>query len=235
MSGLHRLMPNFTPKPYAWGQLRDRKAAVPVYFILLEYIEFIPGQLPNRDVLAQRVAELHRRSISPTGCFGYHLTTYDGGKTQSVKWDASWPSFFTTLLDTAHGHDVSANGRSAELEPLLTRTRTHLIPRLLGALGEIEPVLIHGDMWEGNIGVSRRTLEPYVFDCAAYYAHHEMEMGVWYAERHELSRGGYVKAYLELVETSEPKAECHDRIRLYSTKTNLMFSACSGQRDVRRL
>ena len=252
MSDLHRLMPDFVPKPLAWGMLNDttkeEKATVdgkeqvtqiPVYFILLEFIQCV-HKLPDKAVLVERVAELHRKSESPTGQFGYHLTTYDGAKTQVVDWDPSWTSFFTKLLAEAYRHDVVANGVWPELDRLFQRTLSHLVPRLVGALESdgrsVRPVLIHGDMWDGNIAIDRKTGTPRVFDAAVYYAHHEMEMAIWHAPRHRLSRGGYVEEHRSRFGASEPASEFFDRILLYSTKTNLMYSACSpGDRGIRQL
>ena len=252
MSDLHRLMPDFAPKPHAWGMLNDTTkeertkvdgkeeiTQIPVYFILLDFIHCMHS-LPDKAALVERVAELHRKSESPTGQFGYHLTTYDGAKTQVVDWDPSWTSFFTKLLAEAYRHDVAANGVWLELDRLFQRTLTHLIPRLVGALESdgrsIRPVLIHGDMWDGNIAINKKTRNPCVFDAAVYYAHHEMELAIWHAPRHKLSQGGYVEEYTSKFGASEPTYEFRDRIMLYSTKTNLMFSACCpGHPGIRQL
>ena len=238
MSDLYRVTPHFVPRPIGWGPMKDEhKLEVDTWFILFDFIRFRPNTLPSPDLLAQRVKELHFHpgSVSPTGQFGYPIQTFDGALSQSVAWDPSWPSFFAKLLRTAAQHDTARNGPWAALERLLARTVSHLIPRLLGALEDVTPVLIHGDMWDGNIGVDRVTGQLYVFDCAAYYAHNEMEIGIWYAARHKLSYGGYIDAYLGQVGRAEPRRECLDRIRLYSAKTNLMFSACTGNESGRWL
>jgi protein-ribulosamine 3-kinase len=227
MSELHKLMPNMVPKPYAWGQLKD--VTSPVSFFLIEFKNFLPG-LPDPVKLGSRLAELHQKSVSPTGQFGFHLTTYDGAKTQVLDWDPSWASFFSKLLAEAYRHDLEANGRWDELDRVFARTRSHLVQRLLGVLESdgrsIKPCLIHGDLWEGNIGNDIETGDPWIFDAAAYYAHNEMELGIWRAERHDLRAKIYRNAYLQIMHPSEPADECDDRNRLYSVKTNLMYSAC---------
>ena len=104
-----------------------------------------------------------------------------------------------------------------------------VIPRLLGALGvegrTIKPMLIHGDLWEGNIGTDRVTGNLYVFDAASYYAHNEMELGIWRCDHHRLKSKAYKIDYLRNFEASEPVDEWDDRNRLYSVKTQLMYSA----------
>ncbi|KAL1967177.1 hypothetical protein VTN77DRAFT_3468 [Rasamsonia byssochlamydoides] len=229
MSELHNLMPNFVPKPYAWGKLKGLPSSSPVYFFLIEFKNFSDG-LRDPVRLGSRLAELHRKSVSPTGKFGFHMTTYDGARTQVVEWDSSWTSFFSKLLAVAYRHDVETNGCWEELDKVFNCTLSHLIPRLLGVLESggrsIKPCLIHGDLWEGNIGTDIETGDPWIFDAAAYYAHHEMELGIWRAERHQLRAKIYRKEYLRNMEPSGPVDEWDDRNRLYSVKTNLMYSAC---------
>ncbi|KKA23751.1 hypothetical protein T310_2203 [Rasamsonia emersonii CBS 393.64] len=229
MSELYNLMPTLVPKPYAWGALKG--VSSPVYFLLVEFKHFRSGRLPDPVKLGSRLAALHRKSVSSTGKFGFHMTTYDGARTQAVEWDSSWTSFFSKLLAEAYRHDVETNGHWEELDRVFTRTQSHyLIPRPVGVLESggrsIKPCLIHRDLWEGNIGTDAETGDPWIFDAAAYYAHHEMELGIWRAERHELRAEIYREEYFRHMLPSEPVEECDDRNRLYSVKTNLMHSAC---------
>lgn len=67
--------------------------------------------------------------------------------------------------------------------------------------------LIHGDLWDGNIATDAENGNPVIFDCGAYYAHNEMELGIWRAERHELKDEVFRHEYLRNFEASEPKEE----------------------------
>lgn len=231
MQELHKLAPEFVPRPYAYGKLNGRvPLSVDTYFLLMEFRDFAGNSMPDAAKLGKSLAELHDRSQSPNGMFGFPLTTYDGSKTQVVDWDSSWTSFFSKLLAEAYRHDIETNGQWDDLHAVFERTQTHLIPRLIGALEtdgrSVKPCLIHGDLWDGNIGTDANTGLPFIFDAAVYYAHHEMELGIWRAERHRLRAMIYRKEYIRNMMPSEPVSEWDDRNRLYSTKTNLMHSAC---------
>ena len=236
MTELHKAAPHFVVRPVGWGKLKS--ATPPSHFLLMEFKEFIEG-LPDPVQLGERVAAMHKNSSSPTGMFGFPIQTFDGARLQAVGWDPSWTSFFSKLLAESYRQDTEANGLWPELDAVYSKVQYRLIPRLIGALEaegrRIEPVLIHGDMWDGNVGTESTTGKPWIFDCAAYYAHSEMELGIWRAERHGLKDPVYRDEYLKHMERSEPKEEWDDRNRLYSSKTNLMHSACFRGSPARKL
>lgn len=230
MTELWKLSPEFVVKPIAWGKLADTPKDCT--FLLMEFKNFDsqPAK-PDARKLAKRVAELHKRSQAQSvtgGRFGFPVQTFDGARLQAVGWDTSWTSFFSTLLAEAYRQDVAANGVWPALDTAYRQVQSDLIPRLLGVLEQegrrVTPTLIHGDLWEGNVGTDAVTGEPWIFDCAVFYSHHEMEMGIWRAARHAFSRDGYIPAYLK--EFGKYDDETEDRIRLYSAKTNLMYSIC---------
>jgi protein-ribulosamine 3-kinase len=90
--------------------------------------------------------------------------------------------FNRKLLAGTAALDVKTNGPLEELAEVVERTLSHVIPRLLGALESngrrVRPCLIHGDLWEGNIGTEFGSGNIYIFDSCAYYAHHEMEIAI---------------------------------------------------------
>ncbi|KAK8045008.1 hypothetical protein PG993_005032 [Apiospora rasikravindrae] len=228
MAALHQAAPDLVPRPIAWGNLKTMNAP-PSFFILVEFKEFSPG-LPDPVKLGARLAAMHRNTACPHAGFGFHIQTYDGARVQDVTLQEKWTPFFSRLLAEAYRQDVEANGVWPELEVVYNRVQSHLIPRLIGVLEEdgrsVTPVLIHGDLWDGNICNDTETGDPWIFDCATYYAHNEMELGIWRAERHQLKAEVYRQEYLRNYEASEPKDEWEDRILLYSAKTNFMFSVC---------
>lgn len=232
MATLHAAAPQLVPKPIGWGKLKSVSPSS--YFLLVEFKDFVPDTMPDPVRLGARVAAMHQSPAarSPTGTFGFPVQTFDGSRTQAVDWDPSWTSFFSKLLVKAYEHDTKANGVWPDLDAAYRRVQTHLIQRLIGALEaggrRVEPVLIHGDMWDGNVGTEKGTGDPWIFDCAAYYGHNEME-------RHQLKAEAYSREYLRNCDPSEPKDEWDDRNRLYSAKTNFMHSACFSGSPARNL
>lgn len=153
MSALYEASPTFVPKPRGTGMLKLESP--PTYFFICDFLDF-SDQMPDPAKLGAQLADLHRRSFSPNGKFGFHVPTYDGRLPQTVEWNDSWASFFANLLVGVLRLDVVTNGPWKELEDIVDRTVQEVIPRLLGALESegrsVKPCLIHGDLWEGNIG-----------------------------------------------------------------------------------
>ncbi|KAK3309391.1 Fructosamine/Ketosamine-3-kinase, partial [Chaetomium strumarium] len=228
MHEIHKTLPSIAPQPHGYGKCREENA----HFYLCDFLN-IDHHLPNPERLGEKLAELHRKSQSPTGKFGFYCTTFDGKLPLTTTWDSSWTSFFTRLLRDVYKLDVEVNGFWQELDDALQVTFDKLIPRLLNPLTAegrtIKPCLIHGDLWESNIGTDSRTGEIYIYDACAYYAHHEKEVGIWRCRHHQLFDGEYREHYFMNIPPSEPVGEYDDRNRLYSVETLLINSAhCPG-------
>ncbi|EXJ92440.1 hypothetical protein A1O3_00991 [Capronia epimyces CBS 606.96] len=228
MSELYNTMPSFVPKPYGWGKYARGSAEPETYFFLAEFID-MSDRPPEPTQLCTKLAQLHRDSVSPTGQFGFHITTCQGRIPQAVAgWESSWTVYFTRLLQHVMELDMATNGPWAELERLEDRLVSHVVPRLLDALVQngrsVKPSLIHGDLWEGNTGTAYRTGEIYLFDAAAMYAHHELEIGDWRCHYNKIHSKVYTKTYLRYNHPSEPREEWDDRNRLYSIYYNVIYS-----------
>ena len=72
------------------------------------------------------------------------------------------------------------HGSDEEMRHLHTIIVEKVIPRLLRPLetggNEIQPCLVHGDLWDGNTSTNARTNEPLIFDGSSIYAHNECEV-----------------------------------------------------------
>jgi protein-ribulosamine 3-kinase len=226
MTELHKTMPNFVPKPHSWGRYRAEN--IDAYFFLQEFID-MSDQLPDPDQLCSKLSILHRTSVSPTGKFGFHITSCQGHVPQAVTpWETCWTDLFARLFQHVADLDTKTNGHWEALSILEKKILSHVIPKLIGNLERegrsIKPCLIHGDLWEGNTGTSCETGDVYIFDSGAFYAHNEMEMGNWRCHYNKIHDDIYTRTYLRYYERSEPCEEWDDRNRMYCIYYNIIYS-----------
>jgi protein-ribulosamine 3-kinase len=75
LKAMHSVCPEFVPEPYAHGQYdQDGKQ---MYFLIEEF-RLVGEQPPDPVRFTAKLAELHKKSVSPTGKFGFHTTTCHG-------------------------------------------------------------------------------------------------------------------------------------------------------------
>lgn len=227
---LHEAIPDSSPKPIGWGSL-GTTSNLEGFFILLEFISFSKNELPDVTKTAKLVAALHDAGESSEKNFGSPVPTFDGIFHHVNGWEQSWPALFSKMLSQAFKCDMTTNGYWPELEATYIKVQDAVIPRLLGELEndgrKVKPCFIHGDLWEGNIRTEKDTGKLYIFDSNGYYAHSEMELAYWITEHHRMRKDGYCEAYFQCRKPSNPAHEAKDRIRLYSVKPYLMYSAHS--------
>ncbi|OQE01740.1 hypothetical protein PENVUL_c041G05535 [Penicillium vulpinum] len=101
MSELYKTMPSIVPVPRGYGKCLDSDD----HFFLCDYLE-MDHRTPNEAKLAASISELHRTSVSPTGQFGFHVTTYDGRLPLMTNWDSNWVSFYGKLLEGVYNLDI---------------------------------------------------------------------------------------------------------------------------------
>lgn len=218
MKEIHDTLETAVPTPRGYGPCRDRPGT---YFYVCDYIA-VTHDLPDPVRLGKKLAELHHSSKSPNGMFGFHCPTYDGDQIINTTWDSSWTAFFKRRIHEAYLLDLERNGPWKLYEDVVKIALEKLIPRLLDVLTDngraIRPVLIHGDLWESNIGTDEETDEIYFWDACAYYAHHEREVAMWRCAHHQMTDEKYRGEYFKNYPPSEPRQEADDRNRLYSVE-----------------
>ena len=69
MTAIQAVSPSFAPKPIAWGTFNSKSE---LYYFLCGFHD-MDGETPNAKTFAARLAEMHHKSISPTG--KQYLTT----------------------------------------------------------------------------------------------------------------------------------------------------------------
>lgn len=219
LSVFHAINPKICPKVYGWGNYTEGDT----HFLLMDFLR-MSDALPNLSKFCEMIADVHQTSVSPTGMFGFMVPNTHGKNLQPNHWDSSWRRVFSRLITEFHKADLEMNGPWPEYEDAFKTLTAQTIPKLLDPLQEegrnLKPCLVHGDLWEGNVGTNLDTGDPVLFDISAMYAHNEYELGMW---RRDVVKFGqpYIKRYQILVKSSEPEEQWDDRNRLYSIKFNM--------------
>jgi protein-ribulosamine 3-kinase len=201
------------------------------HFFLCEFFEMTsPGihVVPPQEVW-RRVTELHEKSVSPTGKFGFHVQTYIGDIPQHVEWNSSWSDFFAKMLVNMKAFETGIRGPWKD-DSLFPKILQEVVPRLIGALERdgrtIKPSLIHGNIF-GHWARRYDTKDTVFYNPCSYFAHSEMELAF-------LARAGsydlncedrdMVQHVLDEKGLSEPKDEWCDRQQLYFVYFRLVES-----------
>ena len=173
MTALHDTLPYLTPLPVAWGSYA---ADSNVHFFLCGFVE-MTDELPDVQGLGASLAELHKKGLSPNGKYGFSVPTLQGTIPQYTEWTDSWEKFFTNSLKTVMDNELKSQGPNEEVEHLYTETLSKVVPRLLRPLETggrtIQPRLVHGDIWDGNVSTDIATNTPVIYDATCIYAHNE--------------------------------------------------------------
>ncbi|PVH80069.1 hypothetical protein DL98DRAFT_549325 [Cadophora sp. DSE1049] len=211
LKALHAVIPANTPEPIAYGTYaRDPSR----HFLLCSFHE-MKDVMPSTEKIISVVAELHEKSISHRGKFGFHYTTHAGNHPLQTTWCDSWENFFSRQFREEVKWEKSFQGQNGEMDELVAVIYEKVIPRLLRPLQtggrSTKPSLCNGDLWHGNVGVDVATDDPILCDPCAIYAHNECECSTtcW--------RGDQIAtAYHKLIKPSEPVEDYDDRNALYA-------------------
>ncbi|XP_042039067.1 protein-ribulosamine 3-kinase, chloroplastic isoform X2 [Salvia splendens] len=190
------------PQPFKYGALPSGGS-----YIIMEFIEFGASRF-NQAALGRKLAEMHKAGESTKG-FGFDVENTIGSTPQINTWTSDWIEFYGVHR---LGYQLKL-ARQQFGDSLIYEKGQRLIknmaPLFNGAV--LEPCLLHGDLWSGNISYDK-TGEPLILDPACYYGHNEAEFGMsWCAG----FVGSFYDAYFEVMPKQTGWEERRDLYTLY--------------------
>ena len=132
-------------------------------FLVLEFIETSGMNKQHFEKLGQGIAQLHKTLFSH---FGADHDNYIGLLPQKNAYRSSFADFFWELELAIKKHHFTLN----ELGSI-----DHASKQWADIFPVEDPVLIHGDLWAGNI-FTDSSGNTGILDPAVYYSHREMEL-----------------------------------------------------------
>lgn len=134
---------------------------------------------------------------------------------QDNTWTDTWSEFWA---EHRIGDLVRRSG-DQELIKLERQLRDKVYPLLFNdeAMKNVQPTIIHGDLWSGNSGTDQSTGRPIIFDPSSSYSHNEAELGIM------KMFGGYSTDFFDAYHQVIPKAQPHyeQRIDMYEAYHHL--------------
>ncbi|KAK9145066.1 hypothetical protein Sjap_004969 [Stephania japonica] len=164
-------------------------------YIIMEFIEFdilIHQSLCVQSVLGKKLGEMHKAGKSSKG-FGFDVNNTIGSTPQINNWKSDWIDFFAE-----HRLGYQLKLAKEQFGDSTICEKGERLTKNLGPLFEnitIEPCLLHGDLWSGNVSADKDG-EPVILDPACYYGHNEAEFGMsWCAG----FGGSFYNSYFEVM------------------------------------
>ncbi|MAI63364.1 MAG: fructosamine kinase family protein [Alteromonas sp.] len=141
-------------------------------YLVLCYKRFVVPQPTDYFQLGEMLAKLH--AVNAHTSYGWPHDNFIGASVQTNGRSASWADFFAEKRIGSMLERLIANNiwriSDNEAQDLIEYTR-----RLL-SLHQPHPSLLHGDLWHGNIGFSKKG--PVIFDPAVYVGDAETDLAM---------------------------------------------------------
>ena len=138
-------------------------------FLVLSYIPFETPDLTDWYHLGQQLAHMHKNSSH--GQFGWQHDNFIGDTLQPNQWQSNWRTFFAEQriawqLQLLHEKSI----KFGDIDHITQVCHDVLLHH------KVKPCLVHGDLWQGNMGFSDHT--PIIFDPACYYGDREVDIAM---------------------------------------------------------
>lgn len=234
-SSLYQFIPELIPKPIAF----DTYELTPdTHFFMMEYVEMLDdqgGEVPKPIAYVAPLPALHLRSIgqSPTGKFGFPVSTRFGNLSQPNDWEDSWEVWWTKHMRMIVGREEAIRGPHTRGNAAITRAFLDIVlPRYLRPLEtggrSIKPCLCHTDLWPGNVKYKPGRDAVIMYDANALWAHSEMELATFRNPRYPLGKP-FIDEYYKHVPVSDPKEDADSRITIYMIRHQVCLASLYPQ------
>jgi len=135
--------------------------------LVLEWLSLSPGNDSCWLLAGQHLARQH--DIQLQAEYGFDEDNYLGEMLQPNPWQRNWATFFSEQRLGWQLQLAAENGhRFADIDTLVNKAHAILKGH------QPPPSLVHGDLWQGNIGFSHG--EPVAFDPACYWGDAEVDL-----------------------------------------------------------
>ncbi|PMB66020.1 Ketosamine-3-kinase [Beauveria bassiana] len=196
------VIPDNAVKPVAWGYSADTKSK---------------GLVSGR--LLPIIKQMHQRSISPTGQFGFHVTSYYGPQPMIVDWTDNWEESWVREFRSGLRYVERMRGHDPELfkisEQFIEKVASRFLRPLQTGGRSIKPSLCHGNLCDENIQFNVDTHQPVIFDPCSFYGHHEMDFQCMKGPQCIIGQN-FIDLYKVKVGASKPIEDFEDRVSLYA-------------------
>jgi protein-ribulosamine 3-kinase len=182
------------PMVHAYGD--PSPEGIPGY-ILLEWIQPPQSQNINMASLGEQLALLHRGSVSANQLYGLDRDNFIGSSHQINTWSENWPAFFSDRRLSYQANLALKSGRLPAAWRKRIESIQSRIDELLPNRTDLQPSLLHGDLWAGNV-ISASSGMPVLIDPAVYYGDREAEIA--YTELF----GGFSPAFYQAYQAAFP-------------------------------
>ncbi|WP_067774689.1 fructosamine kinase family protein [Nostoc sp. NIES-3756] len=152
------------PKPICWGVAGNSS------YIVLEWLEMGGGNSTSWEEMGRRLAMMHKATSQQD--YGWDMNNTIGSTPQINTWTPDWTEFYTKHRLGYQFQLARRRGGSFPKQDELLAA----LPELL-ADHEVQPSLVHGDLWGGNAGCTVAG-EPVIFDPATYFGDREVDIAM---------------------------------------------------------
>jgi len=138
-------------------------------FLVLNYIPFETPASNDWYQLGEQLALMHKDSAH--GQFGWQHDNYIGDTLQPNAWQSNWRTFFAEQRIAWQLQLLSEKSiRLGNIDHIAQVCHDALLHH------QVTPRLVHGDLWQGNMGFCQHT--PVIFDPACYYGDREVDIAM---------------------------------------------------------